>query len=62
MYSLVGHTPFTSDGNSPPVGGGFEDLYLCFDASDNLHLLFHAFCNEPAVVNDFFLVWYGIDL
>ena len=52
---VIGHMTFNhirSDGNRPPVGGGFEDPHLYFDASDNLHLLFHAFGNEPAVVND----------
>ena len=36
----------------PPIGGGFEDPHLYFDSKNNLHLLFHAFGNEPAVVND----------
>ena len=52
---VIGHMTFNhirAEGNRPPVGGGFEDPYLYFDASDNLHLLFHAFGNEPAVVND----------
>lgn len=41
-----------ADGNMPPVGGGFEDPHLYFDAKNNLHLLFHAFRNEPLVVNN----------
>lgn len=33
------------------TGGGFEDPHLWFDQNDGIHLLFHAFGNEPAVVN-----------
>jgi hypothetical protein len=52
---VIGHMIFNhirADGNLPPVGGGFEDPHLFFDANDNLHLLFHAFRNEPSVVNN----------
>lgn len=52
---VIGHMTFNharADGNLPPVGGGFEDPYLYFDEDDHLHLLYHAFRNEPAVVND----------
>jgi hypothetical protein len=41
---------FRVDGYRPPVGGGFEDPHLYFDANNHLHLLFHSFGNEPAVV------------
>jgi hypothetical protein len=39
---------------SPHGSAGAEcvqDPHLYFDANDHLHLLFHAFGNEPAIVN-----------
>jgi hypothetical protein len=51
VYSHSNFKHIRADGNRPPVGGGFEDPHLWFDADDNLHILFHAFCNEPVVVN-----------
>ena len=51
VYAHVTFGHIRTDGNRPPIGGGFEDPHLYFDSSNHIHLLFHSFGNEPAVVN-----------